>query len=319
MRRLLFTGLLSIAFAACTATGDVEDDGPVSSINNGGNASPGSHHGDSSSSASVSGDSAKAYLSDYIGMVDVLAASLTRDNAEFLVSEFSIAKHEVDQGLYRRIMGDIPKTDALGDNYPVFNVSWFDAALFCNALSKRVFLDTAYVYSSVDASGSLVNLSINYSVAAVRLPTEMEWDIAARAGTSTTYFWDTDVAYKYAYYAQSNGPAMVATYMPNSLGLYDMAGNVAECLIKFVPCIGLMLLLTILLILLPCVLLFTTTYFAYAIAVVYYLTIGFVLWQYLMAFFTNELVNKYIVPVTEEDDDENDENTNIEYTDKENQ
>ena len=228
MRRLLFTGLLSIAFAACTATGDVEDDGPVSSINNGGNASPGSHHGDSSSSASVSGDSAKAYLSDYIGMVDVLAASLTRDNAEFLVSEFSIAKHEVDQGLYRRIMGDIPKTDALGDNYPVFNVSWFDAALFCNALSKRVFLDTAYVYSSVDASGSLVNLSINYSVAAVRLPTEMEWEIAARAGTSTTYFWDTDVAYKYAYYAQSNGPAMVATYMPNSLGLYDMAGNVAE-------------------------------------------------------------------------------------------
>lgn len=91
-------------------------------------------------------------------------------------------------------------------------------------------------------------------------------------------------------------------------------------LIKFVPCIGLMLLLSVLLIVFPCVLLLTTTYFAYAIAVVYYLTIGFVLWQYVMAFFTNELVNKYIAPATEDDDDdENDENTNIEYTDKENQ
>jgi formylglycine-generating enzyme required for sulfatase activity len=56
----------------------------------------------------------------------------------------------------------------------------------------------------------------------------LEWEIAARAGTSTTYYWDTDDAYKYAYYAQRKGPVAVAGLAPNEAGLYDMAGNVAE-------------------------------------------------------------------------------------------
>ena len=65
-------------------------------------------------------------------------------------------------------------------------------------------------------------------------------------------------------------------------------------LIKFIPCVGLILLEVGLLIAVPCILLFTTTYFAYAIAVVYYFTVAFVLCQYTMSFFTNEMVNKYM-------------------------
>ena len=107
-------------------------------------------------------------------------------------------------------------------------MSWYDAARFCNALSKKVGLDTAYVYESINSGGELENLSVNYAVKSVRLPTEMEWEIAARAGTSTTYYWDTDVASKYAYYAQDKGPVAVAGFTPNELDLYDMAGNVAE-------------------------------------------------------------------------------------------
>ena len=128
--------------------------------------------------------------------------------------------------LYREVMGEIEEW--LGENHPVFDVSWYDAALFCNALSKLAGLDTAYVYESVDAKGILTNLSVNYAAKAVRLPTEMEWEVAARAGTTTTYYWGTETASKYAYYAQSKGPVEVAGYLPNAYGLYDMGGNVAE-------------------------------------------------------------------------------------------
>ena len=81
-------------------------------------------------------------------------------------------------------------------------------------------------------------------------------------------------------------------------------------LIKLIPCLGLILLEVILLVVIPCVLLFTTTYFAYAIAVVYYFTVAFVLCQFMISFFTNEMVNTYVVT-------KNDESENEEYTDNE--
>ena len=81
-------------------------------------------------------------------------------------------------------------------------------------------------------------------------------------------------------------------------------------IIKFFPCLGLILLEVVLLVVVPCVLLFTTTYIAYAIAVVYYFTLAFVFCQYMISFFTNELVNTYVVP-------KNDESENKEYTDNE--
>jgi formylglycine-generating enzyme required for sulfatase activity len=167
-------------------------------------------------------------LSDFAEMVNVSAMGITRNGVAFSVSAYSISVTEVTQGLYRKVMGSISKEDSLGDDYPVFNVSWYDAALFCNALSKKVGLDTAYVYESRNSGGELTGLSIDYAAESVRLPSEMEWEIAARAGTLTTYYWDTDVASKYAYYGQHNGPTKVAEYIPNDAGLYDMAGNVAE-------------------------------------------------------------------------------------------
>jgi formylglycine-generating enzyme required for sulfatase activity len=226
---LLATSLLAFVFG-CSADGSaVESDvvGPDNSGNHSGKSSGREDVVSSSSGAEAdSTQDSTVKLSDYLKMVDVPAMTLSKGSAKYRISAFSIGETEVTQGLYREVMGEIEEW--LGENHPVFNVSWYDAALFCNALSKKAGLDTAYVYESVNDGGELINLSINYATTTVRLPTEMEWEIATRAGTSTTYYWDTDVASKYAYYAQDKGPVAVAGFTPNALGLYDMAGNVAE-------------------------------------------------------------------------------------------
>ena len=232
---LLAAGLLALVFG-CSADGSaVESDvvGPDNSGNHSGKSSGGEDVVSSSSGAEAdstqdSTASPLQRLSEFIEMVEIPAMELSKGSASYKVSAFSIGKSEVLQGLYMEIIGDIAKEDVKGFLYPVFNVSWYDAVLFCNALSKRVELDTAYVYESAGANGVLKNLSVNYAVKAVRLPTEMEWEVAARAGTSTTYYWGTETASKYAYYAQSKGPVEVAGYLPNAYGLYDMGGNVAE-------------------------------------------------------------------------------------------
>ena len=64
-----------------------------------------------------------------------------------------------------------------------------------------------------------------------RLPTEAEWEYAARAGTETSYYWGNDLAEKdYKFYASSNhsNPVRVGSFLPNGFGLYDMGGNVWE-------------------------------------------------------------------------------------------
>jgi formylglycine-generating enzyme required for sulfatase activity len=119
------------------------------------------------------------------------------------------------------------------DDQPVVNVSWFDAAAYCNWLSEKEGLTPAYSISGEDVRW-------NRNADGYRLPTEAEWEYACRAGIATPFFtgeristaqanYDGNVPYNYGnrgLFRKSTTPA--ASFRPNGWGLYDMHGNVWE-------------------------------------------------------------------------------------------
>lgn len=122
----------------------------------------------------------------------------------------------------------------IGDNYPMYNICWYDMILYCNARSKQEGYDTIYSYDSlsdtVGMNGKLFGVKIDFSKVGYRLPTEAEWEYACRAGTSTDFFWGEDSVDKYAWYLDNSDRLAhpVGQKLPNAFGLYDMSGNVYD-------------------------------------------------------------------------------------------
>jgi len=135
----------------------------------------------------------------------------------------AIGKTEVSQALYEAVMGTNPSGHQGCTTCPVEMVSWVDATRFCNKLSELKGLEAAYAIAD-DGSVTWNQESKGY-----RLPTEAEWEYAARAGTTHT-FAGSDSMDEVGWYVENSKTETqpVATKKANDWGLHDMSGNVSE-------------------------------------------------------------------------------------------
>lgn len=134
-------------------------------------------------------------------------SDLQRPVHEVCLDDFYIGKYEVTQALWQKIMGENP-SHSVSDRLPVDRVSWSDAQKFITRLNYM----TGMIY---------------------RLPTEAEWEYAARSGGKREKWAGTSSEIElpeYAWYGKNyeGTTHFVGLKKPNGLGLYDMTGNVDE-------------------------------------------------------------------------------------------
>ncbi|MBW6511260.1 MAG: formylglycine-generating enzyme family protein [Desulfuromonadaceae bacterium] len=124
---------------------------------------------------------------------------------EVCVDDFYMGKYEVTQGQWQKVTGSNPAHVKKGNNYPVEKVSWNDVQGYLRQLNQR--------------SGKTF-----------RLPTEAEWEYAARSGGKSEKYSGSNDVDAVAWYNGNSGNQThpVGQKQPNGLGLYDMSGNVWE-------------------------------------------------------------------------------------------
>ncbi len=202
------------------------------------------------------------------GFVEVLGTTITGNESwtpsssvfvsgrSITIPDMYVCDHEVTQAEYEKYCkygSDSPSSRyGDGDNYPAYFVNWYDAIVYCNLRSIDEDLTPAYKigeekdprkwsgivgdsvngYCGPSSSNSTWDeLTYDKEANGYRLPTETEWEYIAReAGTSTTEYSGSDTVDEVAWYYSnsSNKTHEVKGKNANSLGIYDMSGNVWE-------------------------------------------------------------------------------------------
>ena len=197
-------------------------------------------------------------------MGDALDGMKDAPRRKVMVSAFLMQKHLVTKAQWDEVREwavehgytDLAEGDGKAANHPVLGVSWYDVVKWCNAKSEKESLSPCYFSDARQKTvyrlgkQELDKRNVKWNATGYRLPTEAEWEKAARGGLDGKRFpWGDTISHKDANFSNEGGEAYqtgstgfhpdhekdtlpytspVGSFPANGYGLHDMAGNVFE-------------------------------------------------------------------------------------------